>query len=104
MKRLYTLILATVMIAVAGCQKDDPGDKTPEKYDKLITDQFDSAFARVLEERGYIADAEQIFLNEIRQITELDVSGRNVGFLTSLRGIELFESLTVLDCGALKTN
>lgn len=48
MKKLYALILAAALIAAAGCQKDDPGDKTPEEYDRLVTYQFDSAFAKVL--------------------------------------------------------
>ncbi len=61
-----------------------------------ITADFDPLFAQVLQERGYIADANNITLEEVKGITELDVTS---GKLTSLRGIEYFESLTSLNCG-----
>ncbi len=70
-----------------------------------ITSDFDPLFAQELQKRGYIADAKNITPEEVKKITELDVSGNRAsgeegydGKLTSLRGIEYFESLTRLDC------
>ncbi len=94
MKKLSSL-LSTLTFKNAGCSKS----------------LFDPLFAQVLQERGYVADANNITLEEVRGITELDVSGkwvpkgryvgkkgRYVGKLTSLKGIEYFESLTSLCC------
>ncbi len=70
----------------------DTPDLAPETD---ITADFDPLFAQVLQERGYIADADKITFAEVKEITELDVAGG----LTVLKGIEYFESLTELDCG-----
>ena len=66
---------------------------------------FDPGFAQKLQELGHISDAENITsadMEKIAAITELDVSGtyenENPGTLTSLQGIEYFESLTELVC------
>ena len=66
---------------------------------------FDPGFAQKLQELGHISDAENITsadMEKIAAITELDVSGtyenENPGTLTSLQGIEYFESLTELYC------
>ena len=64
---------------------------------------FDPGFAQKLQELGHISDAENITsadMEKIAAITELDVSGTygNRGTLTSLQGIEYFESLTELVC------
>ena len=64
---------------------------------------FDPGFAQKLQELGHISDAENITsadMEKIAAITELDVSGtyENRGTLTSLQGIEYFESLTELYC------
>ena len=66
---------------------------------------FDPGFAQKLQELGHISDAENITsadMEKIAAITELDVSGtyenENPGTLTSLQGIEYFESLTELEC------
>ena len=64
---------------------------------------FDPGFAQKLQELGHISDAENITsadMEKIAAITELDVSGTygNRGTLTSLQGIEYFESLTKLEC------
>ena len=63
---------------------------------------FDPGFAQKLQELGHISDAENITsadMEKIAAITELDVSGtyENRGTLTSLQGIEYFESLTKLE-------
>ena len=63
---------------------------------------FDPGFAQKLQELGHISDAENITsadMEKIAAITELDVSGTygNRGTLTSLQGIEYFESLTKLE-------
>ena len=64
---------------------------------------FDETFAQKLQEKGYIADAEKITMQEMQSMAaraELDISGTysNPGSLTSLRGIAYFESLTSLNC------
>ena len=68
-----------------------------------FTALFDPDFAKKLQEMGHISDAENITsadMEKIAAITELDVSGtyENRGTLTSLQGIEYFESLTELVC------
>ena len=68
-----------------------------------FTAQFDPDFAKELQKQGIIADAGNITpedMEKIAAITELDVSGTEdaPGALTSLQGIEYFESLTELDC------
>ena len=64
---------------------------------------FDETFAQKLQELGHISNAENITLQEMQNmatITVLLVSGTssNPGALTSLQGIEYFESLTYLTC------
>ncbi len=71
--------------------------------DTNFTAQFDKAFAQELQKQDIIADAEHITpedMEKIATITRLDVSGtyENRGTLTSLQGIEYFESLTYLNC------
>ena len=68
-----------------------------------FTAQFDPDFAKELQKQGIIADAGNITpedMEKIAAITELDVSGTEdaPGALTSLQGIEYFESLTFLKC------
>lgn len=68
-----------------------------------FTAQFDPDFAKELQKQGIIADAEHITpedMEKIAAITSLDVSGTEdaPGALTSLQGIEYFESLTDLEC------
>ena len=68
-----------------------------------FTAQFDPDFAKELQKQGIIADADNITpedMEKIAAITSLDVAGSydNPGTLTSLRGIEYFESLTFLKC------
>lgn len=94
LKSFYLLALAAAL-AFAGCKKDD---SVPVQ---IVTSDFDSVFARVLQEKGYIPDANNITTADLAAITELDVSGEGdtPGPLTSLRGIEHFTSLTTLYCG-----
>ena len=71
--------------------------------DTDFTAQFAPDFAQELQKQGIIADAENITpedMEKIATISFLDVSGTNdaPGTLTSLQGIEYFESLTDLDC------
>ncbi len=98
MKSLYVTILLPLLLLFAGCGKDDT-------LPQPITGRFDPIFAQVLQERGYIADADRIALDEVKEITDLDLSGQRDpelqkydGPLTSLRGIEYFESLEKLNC------
>ena len=71
--------------------------------DTDFTALFDPDFAQKLQEMEIISDAENITSDDMKKIaaiTELDVSGtyENRGTLTSLQGIEYFESLTELYC------
>ena len=71
--------------------------------DTDFTTLFDEAFAQELQKQGIIADAENITpedMEKMAAMTELNVSGTDdaPGTLTSLQGIEYFESLTVLSC------
>ena len=71
--------------------------------DTDFTAQFDPDFAKELQKQGIIADAENITpedMEKIAAITSLNVSGSydDPGTLTSLQGIEYFESLTELWC------
>ena len=64
---------------------------------------FDETFAQALQKQNIVADAEQITLQEMQSMaamTSLDISESesNPGALTSLQGIEYFESLTSLWC------
>ena len=77
--------------------------QTAASGDTDFTAQFDEAFAKELQKQGIIADADNITpedMEKIAAITSLDVAGSydNPGTLTSLQGIEYFESLTGLDC------
>lgn len=94
MKKLCFFALLSLVVA-AGCSKDDYLDSNSD-----ITGDFDPLFAQELQKRGYVADAKHITPAEVEGITELDVSGTYDvrGELTSLRGIEYFESLTELRC------
>ena len=77
--------------------------QTAASGDTDFTAQFDEAFAKELQKQGIIADAGNITpedMEKIAAITSLDVSGTEdaPGALTSLQGIEYFESLTELEC------
>ncbi|MDE6569511.1 MAG: hypothetical protein K2K43_02685 [Alistipes sp.] len=103
MKKLCFWALLSLVVA-AGCSKDEADDESDLNLD--ITENFDPLFARELQKRGYVADAKHIALAEVKDITELDVSGvwdsdlQNwvCGELTSLQGIGYFESLKKLQC------
>ena len=72
---------------------------TPDD-DADITAAFDPRFARVLQQKGYIADAEHIAFGEVKDIRTLRVDGTFAGYglVTSLKGIEYFQSLEELSC------
>lgn len=99
MKRFYLLALAAAL-AFAGCGKDKDEKIPPPTEDENFASLFDPAFLQILEDRGYITDAENITPQDVAAITELDVSGSSdsYGSLTSLQGIEYFESLETLNC------
>lgn len=67
-----------------------------------FTELFDPDFAKKLQELGHISDAENITpadMENIAAITSLHVTGTDdASGLTSLQGIEYFESLTYLNC------
>ena len=70
--------------------------------DTDFTALFDPDFAKKLQELGHISDAENITpadMENIAAITSLHVTGTDdASGLTSLQGIEYFESLTYLNC------
>ena len=77
--------------------------QTAASGDTDFTAQFDEAFAKELQKQGIIANADNITpedMEKIAAITSLNVAGSydNPGTLTSLRGIEYFESLEELFC------
>lgn len=70
-----------------------------------LADRFDPQFAQELQKRGYIKWASKITPEEVKGIKTLQMHGgwnaveqKYMGKLTSLRGIEYFESLTDLTC------
>jgi len=91
---------ALVLLGLAACDKEDAPVLTPETD---ITAGFDPDFAKRLQERGIIANATHITYADVADITELDISGEENDWeegkgLTSLKGIEYFTSLTMLEC------
>ena len=108
--KLLTLLLAAVLLV--GCKAEEP-DFTREEgpdFTKDITWHFNREFAQLLEEKRYIPDARKITWADVKDITDLDVSGPVAhkfgnpnsyiyfGNLTSLSGIEYFSALTNLYC------
>lgn len=93
MKKIL-VVLAVLGLAMTGCKTDN--SSLPDNLAEL----FDPDFARVMEECEYIADADNIALEDIENITELMVGGEPgiPGPITSLKGIEFFRSLEILDC------
>lgn len=79
-----------------------------ENLPNNIAKNFDPEFAIALEKLGYIRDAEYITPDDVRNIKNLDVQWRCgclAGFypwagveLSSIKGIEYFENLEVLNC------
>ena len=91
MKKFLYLTLCVALLA--ACNKDDDN----------VAKHFDNSFARLLQEKGYIADASHFTAAEVADIDSLDVSGYWEDYeagkgLTSLQGIEWFKSLRILSC------
>lgn len=70
-----------------------------------LTYIFDPEFSRILEKNGYIRNTHNIDPEEVRGIKRLVLQGawnaseeRYLGTLTSLKGLEYFESLEHLNC------
>jgi hypothetical protein len=82
------LVIATMFLAFTACSNDDGEEED-------ITAHFDAKFAEFLQEQSLISDAHKIKKTEVDKITVLYVVGEE---LTSLAGIEYFESLTELNC------
>ena len=75
--------------------------QTAVSDDTDFTALFDEVFAQELQRQGIIADADNITpedMEKIAAITSLNVAWNYSGTLTSLRGIEYFESLRYLNC------
>lgn len=72
----------------------DVNSPRSDQYDDL-TSYFDAKFASVLAKKGIISKSTQIFRRDVMYVKKVNMSGAN---LTSLKGIEYFESLTDLDC------
>ena len=95
------MILVATTALLTGCNKEDKDDNNDYYNDK--TSEFDPDFAKVLQEKGYISDATHITLADVKDIERLDVGGTYEDYeagkgLTSLKGIEYFESLVELNC------
>ncbi len=93
MKKFLYLTLCVALLA--ACNKDE--------VEKNVAQDFDTSFAQLLQERGYIADASHFTAAEVADIESLDVSGSWEDYeagkgLTSLQGIEWFTSLRILFC------
>lgn len=98
MKKFQTIgffLLSAIAIAalLQSCSKDN------EKFID-ITSSFDPVFAKALQARGYIPDANRILVKDVKSISHMNIVGIDdtVGELTSLKGIEYFTSLSWLDC------
>lgn len=81
----------TVYISQAAVEVPD----VPGVEEQDISAEFDPEFAKVLQEKGYISDVSHITLTDVNRIEMLLISNKG---LTSLKGIEYFESLTTLGC------
>lgn len=75
------------------------------QYGVNLAHIFEPEFARALERRGYVRDARQIDPEEVKEIKSLQMHGSwdasqeiYLGKITSLKGIEYFESLEDLTC------
>ena len=93
MKKFLYLTLCVALLA--ACNKDE--------VEKNVAQDFDTSFAQLLQERGYITDANHFTAAEVADIDYLDVSGTPEDYtagkgLTSLQGIEWFTSLRILFC------
>lgn len=93
--KLVPVLLAVMPLLFQSCSDEPDKPENPE-----ITTDFDPTFAAELQRRGYVSDAQNITLSEVKDIIDLDVSGtyESPGQLSSLKGIEHFKSLEVLDC------
>lgn len=76
-----------------------------QQYGVNLAHIFEPEFARALERRGYVRDARQIYPEEVKGIKSLQLHGNwdasqeiYLGKITSLKGIEYFESLEDLTC------
>lgn len=88
-------------VTITATSEDDSEKKatcTVNVGNYNLTSSFDAKFAKVLQEKGYVADAARILDTEVSGIASLDVAGRYgaPGSLTSLKGIEYFTNLEKL--------
>lgn len=92
---VFLLVAISSVWFLESCSKDEPNKPEP-----IGSEWIDPEFARVLEERGYIKDANTVTPSEIVSRKEIIVSGEydNPGKITSLKGLEYFTSLQILYC------
>lgn len=95
-KILFTFFAIVSLFTISSCgdNKDEPS---------LDEDGWiDPVFAKVLQERGYIADAKTVTPLDVASIESIDVSGEmfsiNPGPIKSMKGLNYFTSLTELFC------
>lgn len=94
-KILFTFFAIVSLFTISSCgdNKDEPS---------LDEDGWiDPVFAKVLQERGYIADAKTVTPLDVASIESIDVSGEfgiNPGPIESVKGLNYFTSLTELFC------
>lgn len=93
------LMFACVVVLFCGCSHNKEDE--PEDPNELIGFEWiDPTFAKALEEKGYIMDAETVRPSDVKDITYIDVSSTyldNRGPIVSLRGIEYFTSIETLN-------
>ena len=82
-------IIALLSFLLFSCKNDN------KEIDNNV-DWIDPVFAKVLEERGYIRDRENVTKSEVAKLEVVNVEGTSdsKGPIQSLRGIEYFTSLT----------
>lgn len=100
LRNMFFATAAALLIASVstGCKKDDKEPDTPKAEN--LSPKFDAGFAAALQAEKIVKDAKYITADEIASVKLIDVSGSKSvqGELTSLKGIELFKSLTTLKC------
>ena len=95
-KFLFTFLAIAALFSIPSC--GDTKDEPSPAEDGWI----DPVFAKILQERGYIADAKTVTPLDVASIESIDVSGEIFsivpGPIKSMKGLDYFTSLTELYC------
>lgn len=94
---LAWVLIFSVNIFTACSEKDEPnpGDKDVDQSGAIGNGWMDPSFAKALETKGYIEDANTVTPADVANLMHVYVNGE---LITSLKGIEYFESLEILHC------